>query len=106
MELQENGAPKVLVVRRTVKNGKGLIGHPSGFRPRTFGMSFSHRLLVGATLALTLTTVANAQCDVAARADQYFQPLVDSRKAYAAALVYVQDGAPSQLRMYGNLVSE
>jgi CubicO group peptidase (beta-lactamase class C family) len=68
-------------------------------------MSFSHRLLVSATLWLTLTALANAQCDIAAQADQYFQPLVQSQKAYAAALVYVQGGAPPQLRVYGNLVS-
>ena len=68
-------------------------------------MSFSHGLLVSATLSLTLTTLANAQCDVAAQADQYFQPLVKSGTAYAAALVYVQDGAPPQLRVYGNTVS-
>jgi CubicO group peptidase (beta-lactamase class C family) len=104
MELQENEAPKVLVVRRRVKTEKD--GPRAWVQPRTFGVSFSHRFLVSATLALTLTTVANAQCDVTAQADQYFQPLVKSRKAYAAALVYVQDGAPPQLRVYGNRVSE
>jgi CubicO group peptidase (beta-lactamase class C family) len=68
-------------------------------------MSFSHRLLASVTLSLSLTNLANAQCDVAAQADKYFQPLVQSQTAYAAALVYVQGGAPPQLRVYGNSVS-
>lgn len=68
-------------------------------------MSFIHRLLISATLPLILTALANAQCDVAAQADQYFHPLVKSGTAYAAALVYVQNGAPPQLRVYGNTVS-
>ena len=69
-------------------------------------MSFGHQpLIIRVTLSLTLVTLANAQCDVSARADQYFQPLVQSRKAYAAAFVYVQGGAPPKLRVYGNMVS-
>ena len=68
-------------------------------------MSFSHRLLVRVTLPLALVISANAQCDLAAQADQYFQPLIQSQKAYAAALVYVQGGAPPQVRVFGNLVS-
>src|ERR1043165_5605136 len=68
-------------------------------------MNFSHRFLVSAILSVTLTNLVNAQCDVGAQADQYFQPLVQSQKAYAAALVYVTGGTSPQVRVYGNSIS-